>query len=306
MDRRVFLKVSQQAAAALLVSGPAAARAAHLTPVVLGQVSLSFYAVVGGVIHAILERLGHVVEIRQGPHEQMFPLLADASLDLMVGAWLPEGHGVYWEQYGKNAREVTRLYDGARFFWAVPGYVPANEVASLADLAKHDVAVRMDKRIQAIGAGAGITLVSAKAVRAYGLDSAGYSVRPGTAAEWIAAYESAIAGNRWMVFPTWAPQYLNRGEKLRPLADPEGILGGANRAVLVAPSERFGRLPQTTRSVLSRISLDIDSVTEMDWQVNVNKMAPLAAAKAWMDSNPHRVAAWLQIPGISMKASGNT
>lgn len=294
MDRRTCLKATLGATAALLVSGPSAAQVAQSSPVVLGQVSLSFYAVVGGVIQEILERLGHVVEVRQGPHEQIFPLLGEAGIDLMVGAWLPEGHSAYWARYGKDAQEVARLYDGARFFWAVPEYVPASEVDSLVDLAKPGVVERMGKVIQGIGAGAGITVVSTRAVREYGLESLGYAVRPGTATEWIAAYESASAEKRWVVFPTWAPQYLNRGGKLRPLADPKGVLGGTNHAALVAPRERFGRLPQTTRNVLSRISIDIDSVTEMDWHVNVNKMTPRVAAKAWMDANPHRVAAWLQ------------
>lgn len=293
MDRRTFLTAAPVATAAVLMADRAAAQAGELPPVVLGQVSLSFYAVVGGVIQQVLERLGHKVEVRQGSHEQMFPLLGDAGIDLMVGAWLPEGHGAYWAKYGKNAQEVARLYDGARFFWAVPEYVPASEVATLADLAKPGVAGRMSKVIQSIGPGAGITVVSAKAVREYGLDAAGYSARPGTAPEWIAAYESAVAEKRWVVFPTWAPQYLNRGGKLRPLADPKGVLGGANRAVLVAPRERYARLPPATRNVLSRISLDIESVTEMDWQVNVNKLTPAAAARAWMDANPDRLAGWL-------------
>src|SRR5262245_22120475 len=88
-------------------------------PIVLGQVSLSFYAVAGAVVHDVLERLGHRVEVRQGPHEEMFPLLGDGQVDLMAAAWLPEGHRAYWARYGARAEEITRLYEGARFFWAV-------------------------------------------------------------------------------------------------------------------------------------------------------------------------------------------
>jgi glycine betaine/proline transport system substrate-binding protein len=35
--------------------------------VVLGQVNLSFYAVTGAVIQQVLERLGHAVEVKEGP-----------------------------------------------------------------------------------------------------------------------------------------------------------------------------------------------------------------------------------------------
>jgi glycine betaine/proline transport system substrate-binding protein len=104
--------------------------------VILGQVSLSFYAVTGAVVHAVLERLGHAVEVRQGPHEEMFPLLCNGSIDLMAAAWLPEGHAAYWSKYGAAAREVATLYDGARFFWGAPDYVPPEQVGSIADLSE--------------------------------------------------------------------------------------------------------------------------------------------------------------------------
>jgi glycine betaine/proline transport system substrate-binding protein len=188
--------------------------------------------------------------------------------------------------------EVATLYEGARFFWAVPRYVPADEVASIADLAKPAVADRMSRLIQSVGAGATITTVSGKAATEYGLGPSGYLVRPGTPAEWIAAYDKAIADRRWIVFPTWAPQFLNRRGDLRPLDDPRGVLGGLNRATLVAPRAAFQALPDRTREVLSRISLGLDGVTEMDWAVNVDKQTPREAARAWLRANAGRVAAW--------------
>jgi hypothetical protein len=51
-----------------------------LGPVSLGHVSLSFYAVTGAVIHAVLRRLGHAVEDREGLHEEMFALLGAGSI----------------------------------------------------------------------------------------------------------------------------------------------------------------------------------------------------------------------------------
>jgi glycine betaine/proline transport system substrate-binding protein len=176
----------------------------------------------------------------------------------------------------------------------VPSYVPASGVASIADLAKPSVAARMTRLIQGIGPGATITTVSQRAVAEYGLAPLGYQLRPGTPAEWTAAYRAAAAERRWMVFPTWAPQYLNRGGDLRPLHDPRGVLGGVNRCALVAPRDRFLALPERTRHVLQRIALDVDSVTDMDWTVNVDKQTPREAARAWMRVNSTRVAAWMK------------
>jgi glycine betaine/proline transport system substrate-binding protein len=261
--------------------------------VTLGQVSLSFYAVTGAVVQEVLERLGHRVEVRQGLHEEIFPQLGAADVDVMAAVWLPDGHAAYWKKYGAQAIEVGTLYEGARFFWAVPSYVPADEVTSIADLAKPSVAHRMTRLIQSIGAGATITTVSGNALAEYGLARSGYLVRPGTPAEWIAAHAKAIAERRWIVFPTWAPQFLNRHGNLRPLDDPRGVLGGPNRGALVAPRTRFLALPPRTRAVLSRIALGLDGVTEMDWMVNVDKQAPRDAARAWMRANAARVGRWI-------------
>ncbi len=177
------------------------------------------------------------------------------------------GHRAYWEKYGQNAEEVAKLYDGARFFWAVPGYIPENEVSSIADLAKPGVARRMTKTIQGIGGGAPITTDSQAAVRQYGLDTLGYTLRPRTPTDWTGAYNSAVAERRWIIFLTWAPQYLNRDGKLRPLQDPQRVLGGINHASLVGPRDRLRRLSPFTHRVLSQVSLGLDGVTEMDWMV---------------------------------------
>jgi glycine betaine/proline transport system substrate-binding protein len=289
--RRVLLALA--GAAAALTGGKAWARSQAPGRIVLGQVGLSFYAVTGAVIQQVLERLGHTVVVRQGPHEEMFPLLAEGALDLMAAAWLPEGHAAYWSRYGGGAEEVAKLYDGARFFWAVPDYVPAGEVNTIADLAKPAVAARMEKAMQGIGAGAAITTLSQKAIAAYGLDAAGYSLRPGTAAEWIAAYEAARTAGKWIVFPTWEPHYLNRDGKLRPLLDPRGVLGGVNHASLVAPRDKLRALPATTRTALAKIELGLDGVTEMDYLVNVGKHTPSEAARIWLAANESKVAGWL-------------
>ncbi len=289
MDRRQFTSAGL---ATLIAGTTSAAQPDAGSTVVLGTVALSFYAVTGAVVAAVLRRLGHRVELREGTHEQMFPLLGDGRIDLMAAAWLPEGHASYWARYGSSAVELATLYESARFMWAVPGYVPQAEVDSIADLAKPAVAQRMTRQIQGIGAGAGISVMSQKALGDYGLDARGYSFRPGTQAEWLAAYTSAVEQKRWLVFPTWTPQYLNQGGALRPLQDPRATLGGVNRGVLVGHRMRVDILPPQTRTVLSRIRLGLDAVTHMDWAVNVDKASASAAASSWMAVNERRVSSW--------------
>ncbi|MEL1264477.1 glycine betaine ABC transporter substrate-binding protein [Pseudoxanthomonas putridarboris] len=289
-SRRAVLKAVAGAAAGLALSR---ADAGARLPIMLGQVSLSFYAVVGSVIKHVLIGLGHEVEVREGPHDQMFPLLGSDSIDLMVAAWLPEGHAGYWQRYGQNAIEVTRLYEGARFYWAVPEYVPSTSVGSIADLGKPEVVQRMVREIQAIGPAATITTASQQAVDRYGLNGH-FRVLPGTASAWIEAYRQHLADERWFVFPGWTPQFLNNAGTLRVLRDPLGVLGGINHAALVAPTRRFDALPPSTRRILGRVRLSLDAVNRMDWAVNVDGASAQDAARAWMQAHPDLVAQWLE------------
>lgn len=264
------------------------------TTLVMGMVGLSFYAVVGAVVQEVLERLDVKVQVVTGAHDEIFPLLGQGAVDLMVAAWLPEGHAAYWTRYGAEAEVVARVYEDARFFWAVPDYVPEGEVASIADLAKPAVAARMTKLIQGIGPAATISTMSQQALTDYGLDKVGYAFQTGTAADWITAHDAAVAEKRWFVFPSWTPQYLNRDGGLRPLADPKVVLGGLNHGALVAPRGRLETIAPRVRRALGQVSIGLDGVTEMDWLVNVDGRTPRQAARAWMSVNSRRVEAWLR------------
>lgn len=152
----------------------------------------------------------------------------------------------------------------------------------------------MSKLIQGIGSGATIFTLSEKVITDYSLDIFGYHFKSGTQKDWLDAYNAAISERRWIVFPTWAPQYLNKTGDLRALSDPMVILGNTNQGTLVAPRDRFQSLPERTKKVLSRIELGLDGVTQMDWLVNVEKKSPREAARIWMFQNKKHIENWFK------------
>src|SRR5215467_6690794 len=90
--------------------------------IILGQVNLSFYAVVGGVVQGLLEREGYDVEIVEGPHATMFPRLGAGEVDIFAAAWLPRGHAGLFASVEEATFRIAPLYEDARFFWVVPAY----------------------------------------------------------------------------------------------------------------------------------------------------------------------------------------
>ena len=262
----------------------------------MGQISLSFYAVTAGVVQEVLERLGHTVEVTTGTHGQIFPRLGAGEVDLLVAAWLPHGHAVYWQQYGDSAEPIAVLYHGARFEWTVPTYVPDALVASIADLTKPEVVARMEHRIQGTGRDSGNMMVSGEVVKGYGLDAAGYELVPGTVAQFHEHYQRSVAQGKWFVMPLWTPHYINRVDNMRTIADPRGLLGGSSNGTLVASKAWAARAPGRTLQVLSRMRVERDAVAEMDYRVNVHNMTPRAAARAWMEANATLVDGWFSGP----------
>ncbi len=262
------------------------------TPLVLGQIKVSFYAVTGAVVQEVLERLGHPVTVREGAHKEIFPLLAAGKVDLLVAVWLPHAHNHLWEAYGGDAFVLAPMYGGARLFWAVPDYVPLTDVATIADLAKPDVAARMIRTLQGIGAKAGTSVRSLKAIAAYGLDKAGYEYRFGTWQDRHRALRSAVRDRRWTVVSMAAPMFLNRAYALRPLADPLGIFGDANEGMLVGHKSLPDKVPPHTLATLRRIRLGLEAVNELDFMVVMEKRTPREAARLWMAQNAGTVQKW--------------
>jgi glycine betaine/proline transport system substrate-binding protein len=250
-------------------------RGGQAETVVLGQINLSFYQVVGAVVQEILEAVGHAVEIREGSHDEIYPVLGEGGLDVLAAAWLPNAHGTYWRRFEDRTVELATLYENARLYWAVPEYVPESEVRSVEDLLRPEVAARMTKTIRGIGSGSGLMMTE------YGLAAAGYELVPGAARDWIANFEAAVAEGRWVVMPLWRPHFLNRAYPVRVLEEPRALLGGDDRAVLVANRERIARLPEATVDALRHVPLGLDVVTDLDYAVNVEGRTAREAARRW-------------------------
>jgi glycine betaine/proline transport system substrate-binding protein len=262
--------------------------------VTLGHVDLSIYEVTSQVVQGVLERLGYNVAVKKGSHAEMYPLLEKGEIDVFVAAWLPNAHADYWEKVKDRVVIATTLYDDARLYWAVPDYVPASEVRSVADLRKPEVVAKMQKEIRGTRPDSGLMIGSKKIMDEYKLADAGYALASGTAAEWVASFDANIAAQRWFVMPLYQPSYLNRVGKMRILDEPKQLLGGADKAYLVLNKDFYAKLDKRTWRALQRIALSNKAVTEMDYLVNVKKLTPQYAARNWIASHPDTFNFWMQ------------
>jgi len=292
-----FIKRILAATAAALIIFAGLSAPTRADSINLGHVNVSFYEATANVIGLMLERAGLNVGYRSGSHSNIYPLIANGELDLFVAAWLPTAHASYWNEYKNNLVQMGTLFDDAKLYWAVPAYVPAADVRSVADLKKPEVAGKMVKTIRGTLPDSGLMIGSKKIFEHYGLADAGYDLVAGPNAEWLANFNERIAKGEWFVMPLWQPQYLNRAFKLRILDEPQQFLGGPNTAYLIANKEFAAKLTKRQRAMLGRIELSLKGVTEMDYWVNVEKMTPREAARRWIGSNPTTVTYWIEGTG---------
>jgi glycine betaine/proline transport system substrate-binding protein len=270
------------------------ATSANALTIVLGHVNESSYEATAVVIQTILERLGYNVAIKKGKPGVMYPMLAEGEIDIFVAGSLPNEHAEDWEDYKDELVLVTPLYEDARLFWAVPDYVPASEVKSVADLTKPGVAAKMDKFIRGPGADSDLMVRSAKVLQEYGLSQTGYQLAPGKSADWIAAFNANIESGKWFVMPLWQPHYLNMVAKLRVLEEPKKLLGEPDTVWLIANKNTKRKIGPVGFGILQKMELTLKWVTEFDYRVNIGKLSPRDSARSWMGAHPYTVEYWIE------------
>jgi glycine betaine/proline transport system substrate-binding protein len=260
--------------------------------IILGQVDLSFYAVVGGIVQELLEREGYDVEIVEGPHAEIFPRLGAGEVDIFAAVWLPQGHAELFALVEDVTFRIAPLYEGARFFWVVPAYVPVSVLSSVTDLVERDVQQRVSKRIVSLPAETGLTISARRVMDAYNLGKAGYEIVAAPPTEWFGTFREAIEDNEWVIFPLWQPHWVNAAYEVRRLDDPKGAYGEPDTAYLLGHRSLRDKLPGRMIGLLSNIRLPIEAVTEMDRMVNVDGLSPRDSARRWMEENADVVRSW--------------
>lgn len=260
----------------------------------LGITDLSFHRVTAAVVTQVLEHMGFAVQRSYAMHEDNFAQLRDGTLDMLASAWLPHSHGVFQAQVEQQvATRELGLHYRPYAMWGVPEHVPKAEVQSIEDLLKPTVLARMQRSIQGIGAGAGITRFSQNIMQHYGLQAAGYIFRTGTQADCVAAFERLVANGEWGVVPLWQPQFLHHRYRIRELQDPKGLLGGVDRAVLLARDDRLGQFTARQLKVLGAIRLSNATVAELDFAVSCQQQSADEVARQWLAEHPATFEKWL-------------
>jgi len=232
----------------------------------LGHIGLTFHEAAALQVKNILVKHGHDVELISAPHEEMFQLLAAGDIDLLCAAWLPDSHGGYLESLQTETTKLTVLYEPF-CIWGVPDYVPVEDVEEVSDLLKPDIAAKMERLIQGINPGAGISRFSKTMINEYGLAELGYHFNPGSEQDCFGRFIDAHAEKRWIVVPLWHPQWLHNRYTIRALREPKGLLGGKDEATLIGRNSSLPSIAPDALQEIRQLYLGNPKVSELDDEI---------------------------------------
>ncbi|MBV6748818.1 glycine betaine ABC transporter substrate-binding protein [Pseudomonas chlororaphis] len=229
----------------------------------IGHIGLSFHEASALEVGRALIEQGHTVSYASAAHEAAFEMLGRGEVDLLACAWLPSSHEKYLDPLLDQVEKVSVLYE-PYCIWGVPDFVPVTEVDSIEDLLREPALSRMERLIQGINPGAGISRFSAEMIGAYGLGNAGYEFRAGSEADCFDRYEEAVAQARWLVIPLWHPHFLHNRYSIRALQDPKGLLGGQDQATLIVRKEARERIGARAMEALSRLYIGNSTLSALE------------------------------------------
>lgn len=237
----------------------------------------------------IEERLDQDVELVEMPISEQYQAIAVGRLDAMLMSWQPDTHAPYLRRVANRVEHLGVLYDGARLGWAVPEYVPADEVTSIADLAEH--AERFDRRVIGIDPDAGLTRLSRQGLKRYGLDD--FSLETSSGPEMTARLGEAVEAGKWIVVTAWNPHWIFAAHELRYLDDPEGALGGPERVHVLARDGFYAERPEVAR-VLTRMHIDLSELEQV--LLEVQQYGYPDAIDRYLATHPAQVRYWVSQP----------
>jgi glycine betaine/proline transport system substrate-binding protein len=236
----------------------------------------------------IKDELGTEVELVQSDVAPLYQGVSRGDLDAMMMAWLPQTHADYYAKVKDKVETLGTVYDGAKLGWVVPAYIPESEVASIEDLKKPEVQKKLSGIVQGIDPGAGLTRLSEKAVKDYGLDD--YKLQISSEAGMLTTVDRAMRSEKWFVATSWSPHWMFGKYKLRYLTDPKNALGEAEHVDVIARKDFKTENPKVA-GFLSRMKLPIDDLEA--GMFTAQETSYDEAIEKYIKDHPDQVKAWV-------------
>lgn len=218
------------------------------------------------------------------------------NLDVFLGTWIPTMEPELKSYRDAGTIDTVRVnLENAKYTLAVPEDLWNSGLKDFSDIAKFQD--ELGRKIYGLEAGDGGNNAILKAIdeNAFGLKDAGFTLVASSEAGMLSQIERAARRNSAIVFLGWEPHPMNSRFKLKYLTGGDNFFGPNFGQATVYTSTRKGYVDecQNVGQLLKNMSFNVDMENRIMGSILDDKMAPQAAAIAWLKANPQILNTWL-------------
>ena len=283
----VILMVTLVATTALFANGEQEAQEVNLTYVNWeeGVAWTHFFQTV------LEDEMGYDVTITAADVGPAFASVAAGDQDFFMEAWLPGLHEPYYNE--DDFVDVSTIYEDGVVGLIVPQYMADAGVTTLSDLADPEVAEQLDYQITGIDAGAGMMIATQDEVMPqYGLDEMGYELVASSSPAMLAAVESAIANEEFIVGMGWQPHSMFGRYPLTILEQDEEQIWPVDDIKILGRNGVEEDLPEVVE-FFENVMWTNDTIGELMVYIADSNLDTLEAAREWKNANRDVWEDWL-------------
>ena len=277
---------------ALLAAAPAKADPASCAIVRMGQPSWTDISVTNALASTVLTAIGYQPQAETLSVPIIYQSLKTHQVDVFQGNWMP-AQSSFASAYKGDFETLGTNLTGTKFTLAVPDYVAAAGVHSLADLAKYDA--KFGDRIYGIdpGAPANKNISQMISDNAYGLQD--WSLVASSEVAMLAQVQRAEARKQWIVFLAWEPHPMNVRFHLTYLAGGDQYFGPNGGQGTVYTLGRPGLAEQCPNlaHLFSQIKFTVDLENALMAPVADGSVQAPQEAEAYFKQHPQLLQEWL-------------
>ena len=270
----------------------------HARRVVVGSLEDTFHQFEGAVLVQVLRDMGENVstvgfssdEGGTYPHDEIFSMFFNGSIDILPSVWLPDGHGYYVDpkQIGVDYDVLGTTSEEGVFYWGVSPAAAAAGIASLDDLVNPPA--NFDRVVRVPDNATGLAMASleiAQNINSCKGSTANLTIAAGFDEE-VDFLNDQLSGDAMFAVGFWAPWWGNEVFRdLRRLSDGSfgAPFGRVNRGVTLVRPGVVADLPTSVAAAIARVFVGNAAIIAGDVAVGyAQNQSAFEAAAAWLSS----------------------
>ena len=238
------------------------------------------------------DEMGYDVTITAADVGPAFAAVASGNQDFFMEAWLPGLHAPYVEQ-NPDLVDVATIYEDGVTGLIVPQYMYDDGVTAISDLRDPEVMERLNGQITGIDAGAGMMIKTQDEIMPeYGLEEMGYELVASSSPAMLAAIESAIADEEYIVGMGWQPHSMFGRYPLVILEQDEAQVWSLDDIKVMGRPGVEEDLPEVVE-LFSNVMWTNETIGPLMVHIGDSNLDTLEAAREWKNENRDIWEGWL-------------